>query len=150
MDGVLNSDAFFTEIGKTFVPGWDHIDPKAVARLNKIIAATGAVVVISSTWRRAFSMPVMQEMLDKAGFVGKIIGHTPMKLGYVRRGYEIKWWFDERAEDGLPPPEAFVCLDDDREMEPFEAQTVQTMWDEGLLDSHVEPAVAILNAKDNK
>lgn len=64
MDGVMNSHTFLTaqerrrEVKKTpldmaGIEGWaSMVDPKAVERLNRVIAATNARVVISSSGRR--------------------------------------------------------------------------------------------------
>ena len=68
-DGVLNSKEFFksprheeSEAGA--------LDPEAIARLNRLLAATGAVVVISSSWRHGYTVGALASMLESRGFVG--------------------------------------------------------------------------------
>ena len=56
-DGVLNSHAYFNARTEKFedVGEAGELDPTAVERLNRIIDATGALVVVSSSWRYARS-----------------------------------------------------------------------------------------------
>lgn len=48
--------------------GAPSLDPKCVARLNKIIKETGAKVVVHSTWINGFPLKVIQDRLQEAGF----------------------------------------------------------------------------------
>jgi hypothetical protein len=145
MDGVVNSDAYFKtlEAAKPNDQGLraydDMIDPKAVARLNRIITSTGAFVVLSSSWRHAHHHKAVEEMLRARGFGGTIIGATPRsvsnavreKRGDVHhasyRGHEIQAWLDEAAN----PIRSFVILDDDADMVHLAPRLVQTCYTTG-------------------
>lgn len=164
MDGVLNSTAFFDLLRKEDDLGfpkegsddwWCHmVDPVAVDRLNKILEATEAQVVISSSWRYHCTSNDMQRILDKRGLQGKVIGRTPTAsqvrgrgicLGqYVVRGHQIHTWILENPE--LEVENQFVILDD---MGPdsfvyLAPHLVRTSRERGLLDEHIEPAIQIL------
>lgn len=69
------------------------IDPLCVARLNRVIAATGAVVVISSIWKIQFDPKQMESILMERGFVGQVIDRTPTNHNR-RRWPEIKLWLE--------------------------------------------------------
>lgn len=151
-DGVVNSSRFCEELAvRTKAEGGSTatrhmIDPVAVARLNKLIEMTEAVVVVSSSWRKLFDVPMLQEILDAKGFVGKIVDVTPDLSGepiYLpnqrrERGYEIARWLKENAPDA-----EYVVLDDDGDMTAVQERFVQTTWMHGLLDEHIERALQL-------
>jgi hypothetical protein len=127
IDGVLNHQLFYkgqtlTEKKKELrkqakskeIERWDYglaqIDEESVSRLNDIIDATGAEVVLSSSWRINNVRGYMQQLLDAKGFCGKIIGYTPT-LGQ-QRGFEIEAWLHEYGDH----VDKYVILDDDSDM----------------------------------
>lgn len=142
VDGVLNSMPFLTS------PGYHarDLDRAAVARLNRILESVSpnAKVVVSSTWRHWMTQTM--EALVRAGFRGEVIGHTPLDpcpspAGLIvspSRTDEIRSWLAEH-----PDVHAYVCLDDEN-LPGLEERHVQTTFSTGLLDEHVERAVAIL------
>ena len=102
IDGVLNPQWWERKkpSDKYGVP----FDPKTVACLEKIIAETGANIVISSSWKN-MGLSVVQDMWRERGLPGKVIDITPDYLSesllcselnndYVlyERGCEIKGW----------------------------------------------------------
>jgi hypothetical protein len=160
-DGVLNNDL---ELADYFGKNKDNdcVVPEMIGRLNKIVEATGAKVVISSTWRNLFDLDVLSEKYLKGnGFIGEVIDKTPdhgRKISFCERsrglrGSEIKAWLD-KCEDNV---EAFVILDDDADMEPIMDHLVQTSFHSypadkvnperlgGLQDEHVQKAIDMLN-----
>jgi hypothetical protein len=155
IDGVINS-AFewvsTSERGPAPINTtlWDIHDltPKYIGRLNDIIAATGAKVVISSSWRIQYTYTQIEAMLKQQGFVGEVIGETPQfnrtPDGVVQdRGDEIKFWVN--ANDDI---DAFVILDDidfDGIINYYYPQFVHIKKSTGLLPKHVEKAIKILN-----
>ena len=93
-DGVLNSTAYQV---RRNAGGRLGLDPEAVVRLNRLIADTGAEVVVSSTWRLQRTRQQLQTELDAAGFRGIVRGATTKKTTkmpdgtYARpRGLEIQ------------------------------------------------------------
>lgn len=150
MDGVLNSNRWledrrkelFDRMQKTGEHPWRHvIDRRAVSRLNQIIEATSAKVVISSAWRHHHSWKKMQEYLDYHGFVGEVIGQTPAKMSLYDRWAEIHMWFS----DAETQPAHIVILDDIHDMGKFRRFHVWIDEEAGLQDEHVQQAIDILN-----
>lgn len=111
-------------------------DPRAVACLNRLVAESGADVVISSTWRIGHSLAEIDTALRFRGFQGRVIGATPFLQGEPR-GLEIQAWMDAQPE----PPEAFVILDDSSDMEHLLPKLVRTQGSVGLTEVDVDFAL---------
>ncbi len=137
-DGVLNSSRYFKKISKTNFDHQKMIDPEAIERLNKIIAATEAEVVISSSWRLVHKMSDLRGFLAKRGFRGLAIDRTPHLPGKIR-GDEVQDWLYHH-----PSVTHFVIFDDCEDMGYLSENLIRTDWDTGLLDMHVEKALKIL------
>ena len=161
MDGVLNSHEYFKatynerhnkEIEELYPEDgyWlSMIDPEKVSLLNQIIEATGAVVVISSSWRITNSYSDMQRLLDQKGFIGKIIGATPKTYqledgSWSCRGDEIQHWLDSVTNASIAKELKFVILDDNSDMGHLKERLILTTWQQGLLKEHVDRAIAML------
>lgn len=142
-DGVLNCST---------TPKECSLDREFVERLNLLLEVSGAVVVLTTTWRlTTFADPlagvtVCRNALDETGFRGEVIGLTPhlAKQGVpsIHRGLEIQAWLDAQPEK----PESFVILDDDSDMAHLIPYLVKTTMKEGLQDVHVKQALEILGS----
>lgn len=111
-------------------------DPAAVAALNHIVQATGAQIVVTSTWREEYSLAELRELLTRWGVMGAVIGQTP--LGQTRSG-EIQAWLETQ------PVERFVILDDHPGMDALQSNLVHTETEAGLTMREAEMAIALLN-----
>lgn len=138
IDGVLNKHDTKDKIS------WHTgIDPELVPKLKRIIEATDAKIVLSSTWRRQYGLADMRGFLAERGFEkAPFFDKTPV-TGH--RGTEIAKWLESCKFEGT-----FVALDDDRAVgdshvpERVRANWIQTLEHEGLTDEHVERAIKIL------
>jgi len=140
IDGVLNSRVFLAGLRPppglvADGPEWwaEMLDREAVGRLNRLLAETGASVVVSSSWRLGSTAEALQTILDLGGFEGAVVGVTP-HLSEQPRGEEIQRYLASH------PAEAFVILDDEDDMGELLSSLVRTSFDTGLLDEHVERA----------
>lgn len=155
IDGVLNSWRFYKNNalkGKkpSMLPD-DQIDPKAVGHLNEIIEATGALVVVSSTWRLNRTPKQLQEILNKFGFIGCIIGKTPSmhrdaEGKRLYRGDEIQYWLNDNKHIVV---DSFVIIDDDSDMAHLIARLFKTDMKGGLKKSHIGPIIGMLDTTQN-
>ena len=159
VDGVLNS-AHWWKV-RTGVPeeaneadyAYYSIDPSAVLRLNRLLDESGAICVLSSTWRTIYPLTRMQGYLKNRGFTGRLLGATPNHASHemtkddrgrwTRRGNEIQAWLDMLGP--RHQPESFVILDDDDDMAHLADRLVKTTFDHGLTDDDVKKALEILN-----
>ena len=154
IDGVLNSELFYSEksqneryndlvsvFPKHIAWGLCNIDPKAVKRLNRLVNATDAKIVVSSSWRTDSDLG---KIFEAAGINGRVYGTTPLSEKR-HRGLEIQKWLNMQTE-----PYNYVILDDDSDMLdkqlPYFIQTDWMKW--GLSDEDVEQAIHILNDTD--
>jgi hypothetical protein len=129
--------------------GWpqEHIDPAAIAVLNKIVEQTGAFVVVSSTWRIGVRRTEVNGWLRGAGFTGIVLALTPV-LG-KRRGFEIQAWLDAYNKAPLRrhgEVTHFVILDDDSDMEHLMPKLVQIDNSVGLTEADIPRIVAQLES----
>jgi hypothetical protein len=136
-DGTLNS----------FAMDCRRADPACVARLNRLIKASGAAIVVSSSLRiSGRTLTVLRLRLWSVR--GSMIGLTP-RLDRVpgedaTRGEEIQAWLDLH-----PDVTRFVILDDtDDGMDDLRPHLVQTDPLFGLTDDDVEKAIRILAGTD--
>lgn len=156
IDGVLNCERCFRSHRKQWEDAgkpplterlWSMIEPGHVKHLNKLLADTGAQVVISSSWR---GDPETPNILKENGVVMDCIGRTPGSWYekdsnmHSLRGEEIQKWMDTNLESQDPDDLAYVILDDDSDMLPHQ-HFVQTDWIHGLDEGHVHRATQILN-----
>lgn len=145
-DGVLNSVEYRTyrppldpkyDWGTPEHEDWS-LDRSAIARLNRITDATGAMVVVTSMWRLRRSRSDLRGILSRNGFTGKVLCKTPV-IG--TRGLEVREWLRSTSRK----VESFAILDDDDDFDAFGMdRLVQTSSDFGLLDEHVNACIAHL------
>lgn len=153
IDGVLNDQMWLHLFMDT------EIDKTRVARLAEIVKATGAVIVLSSSWR------VLPDELDETDiWVWKqlvdalheydmfIYDRTPVIS--MDRPLEIKTWLDQHKGQ----VEAFVSLDDDFRKEDYAKHGIEDCLVKisfycgehklgGLQPEHVKKAIEILGGK---
>nr|WP_244627323.1 HAD domain-containing protein [Microvirga tunisiensis] len=141
IDGVLVSGKAAAQSGDPkFLP------PGSIALVNEILEQTGALIVVSSTWRRDSDC---KDRLLRAGLLDRFhpVWQTPpfldrsrMKRRY-QRGCEIAVW------QSLNQAQRYAILDDAPDILPEQRPFhVKTDYETGLGPSHVEQAIRILNA----
>jgi hypothetical protein len=117
-------------------------DTVSVANLNKITDATGAKIVISSSWRAMHKLDELKQIFLNEGITGEIIGITPDSKYSVSRGKEIHTWLNDKWSS----VESFVILDDEvfdiKQL--FENNMVQTSMVLGLTEDFANKAIEIL------
>lgn len=122
-----------------------HLPPHKIALVKEVCDRTGAVIVVSSTWR--FSDDTRPRLLA-LGLPVHTDWRTPYggKVGSIylgdRRGGEIAAWLHSHPEISC-----YAIVDDDSDM--LETQLprfVQTPFVTGIDRAHVEQLVAILNS----
>ena len=153
VDGVLNSARWLRAGHMKQAPNAEHFDPAACARLERIIAATGCDLVLSSSWRIIATTQEIAEILHARGCPSaRFLGDTPhwrtVTSGAIvgahdRRGSEIQEWLDAHPEH-----RPFVILDDSDDMGPLLPRLVRTTWEDGLQDREVREAIGMLGAPE--
>lgn len=132
----------------------------SVAKLNEITDSTGAVIVLTSSWRRRIPSASLALGCHIAleGVTAQIIGQTPRLQARVwkdadghthngvPRGAEIQSWLDENDDVSI---ESFVIIDDDSDMIHLSDRLVcvKNGMETGLRAEHVEQAISLLSGK---
>ena len=142
VDGVLNNRHTRTRTCE----GWCFVDDFLVARVRKIVDATGAVIVLSSTWRDEWN--IKDESLNGSDFNELRAKFNEFGMDFFSRtgawqkrgrGWEIMDWL-ERHE----AIESFVILDDWNDMGPVRDHLILTNPSLGLTEENVQEAIKIL------
>lgn len=145
IDGVLNNANAPMKAQRPFtvLELSKDIDKDKVILLNKIVEETGAKIVISSSWRMSVDLDMIIETFNLQGFVGEIIGVTPMKLSCVDRGQEINWWLEKNEVDG------FAVIDDINfwGFNSFDDKCVLVSDDNGMTEEDVNEVIKVLNSE---
>lgn len=136
IDGVCNS-AEWARAGNDM---WHGTDPELVKLVRQIIAKTGCLVVLSSTWRlypeaRAVVMRDVCHFID----VTKDM-QAGAKRGIVERGVEVQEWLDRH-----PSVEQYAILDDDPDFLPNQ-WLFKTTFEKGITEEIAEAVIAHLTA----
>lgn len=136
------------------------LDPDKMALIGRILDATDAKIVISSSWRRFSLEKTIKEITDTSKFnVGDnpfpypdaVIGVTERMYSFcypdndrhfgLPRGVEIQHYIDTHKEI-----EQYVILDDDCDMLLCQANNfIRTNTYEGISELDAEKAIVILN-----
>lgn len=143
-DGVLNSEPWLLPFALSsgderlgdvdFMRGL--IDRRNLAHLQRIVTATAARIVISSSWRETLSLDALRDILSSHGLVAEIPGVTP--TGQTRRR-AIEGWLAAH-----PEVTRYVVLDD-LDLGPW-TQHVHTDVQQGLTDADADRAIGVLLA----
>lgn len=159
IDGVLNHCDTRSPPPTPTEPRPLPIAPECVARLNQLIAETGAKIVISSSWRLYVPWQDLGPALARHGLIAEVVGATPdlvndtvwlerwhLRTGApftyesLERGWEIREWLAAH-----PEVTSFVILDDCSDMAELKPWLVLTHPNTGLDDPDVERAKWLLD-----
>jgi hypothetical protein len=123
VDGVLNSRGKWAGCDlANLTDSGTRIDPLAVARLKRIVDATDAKIVVSSTWRLNHFDDLRIYLWLHDGLRNRVIGATPDHHGQPR-GSEIQEWLDSHPGGAVW---SFVILDGDADMVHLMPRLVKT------------------------
>jgi hypothetical protein len=120
---------------------WDRygdLDPACMQVLNEIVAAGGADVVVSSTWRHGKTVAELQRILEAGGFVGRVLDKTPSDIRGATRGEEIAAWLADHLVGG------YVIIDDHAGMGELRSHLLLTQPAHGLQPADVPRALTLL------
>lgn len=132
IDGVLNSTRSAAAYGGYPWPGthkprdWHKFDPVAVALLQRVCRRSGAVCVLSSSWRLGMTDSDRNDLAAHLGI--EIIGVTRPTLAREQRGNQIADWLAAH-----PEVTTWAIVDDDSDMLPKQMERfVKVRGEDGL------------------
>lgn len=153
VDGVLNSTST-----KETCEGLTGIDSSKVKLLKKIVDATGAQIVLSSTWRDGWAangkytedwhgnmLHYLFDKLDEENIT--VFSRTPFSDPvHPHRGKEIKKWLDGQKKE---PIDNYIIIDDDTfdivDTNLHKGHVIETSYKRGLRSGAVNMAIQMLN-----
>lgn len=142
VDGVFVTEKFVRkEFARTGKPQGRTFDPEAVAECDRILAATGADIVVSSVWRMGRSLDELDQLFKDQGFKNaRIVGKTGITSHGVR-GREIQDYLNTLSIQ----PDKFAIIDDDSDMEHLTPLLFKTSWVTGLTPQIADKVIEFLN-----
>ena len=142
-DGVLNTEQYQAQLavnGKPTKDTWGPLfDPLAVENLRRILDATNAQIVISSSWRYVHSLDSLRMMWKVRELLGEIRDTLACGATYISRGEEIEYWLkrNERPD--------YVIIDDLDDFSPAQRyHYVETNPIVGISEVDAQNAIEIL------
>ena len=139
VDGVLNNGAWASEMYAQGIRVYeDHIlEDRALGLLKRIVYATGARVIVSSSWRHdREAYRKLQEQLFRHGI--RAFGRTGG--ADTDRGEDIRLYLEQH-----PSVEQFAILDDDNDVGEYVDHLIQTDPDRGLTGAEAFRCIRLLN-----
>ena len=134
INGVLETSSLNAE-GLSF-------DPKCVEALNTLIERYDPEIIITSSWRVAYSLKALREWFKRESVCGEIIDVTPSNyLGSKTRGGEIQMWREQNNAENTP----MLVLEDYADISPYDLCSVITDSNTGLTAEDVAKAMDILD-----
>lgn len=116
-----------------------------IALLNEVLRAVPEVqLVMSSDWRRNFSLGIQNELFKARGLIKPFVSYT-LIFPKAERGDEIEAWLDDHA-DGVANTVFAVVDDQSRDnLIPVRHRLITTGSWVGLLPEHVTALINMLN-----
>ena len=128
------------------------VEQRLITHIKEIVDATGAKIVLSSTWRKDWAFDLMngkdwhylREEFAKQDLY--FLDYTPSRRD-SHRGEEIKEWLESTEYD----VESYVIIDDEifdiRDL--HKGHMVKTSFNDGITKGGVDIAIKILKKEDN-
>jgi hypothetical protein len=144
-DGVLNTEQYQAQLavdGKPKKDAWGPLfDPRAVGNLRKIIEATGAAIVISSSWRYIHRLGSLRMMWEVRELPGEILDTLPTGATYISRGEDIECWLNQHRQP------KYVIIDDLNDFYPSQLDRyIEINPIVGITDADAVRAIEIFKA----
>ena len=160
-DGVLNTENYNLVLkrkGKICQDEYGALfDPNAVKQLKRIVDATGADIVIESSWKY-LGLDAMKELWEIRNLPGRVIDITPSSVSdeYLSnvdldnldasmlhcKGLEISSWLSEKGQSNT----RYVIIDDEYVvLESQSSNFILIIPYEGITEEQANQAISILN-----
>jgi hypothetical protein len=148
IDGVLNSNDWYVKTRGVGGYNGGDVDPECIELINDLIDATGAKIIMSSSWRSDYENSC-EYLYDNGLYCDAIIGKTPhfcytCQNDDIRstlcRGNEIQYVLESKDIT------SYVIFDDDQDMLYSQKDNfIHIDYMHGITKEHIEQAIKILN-----
>lgn len=142
-DGVLNTEQYQAQLtvdGKPTKDTWGPLfAPPAVENLRRILDATNAAIVISSSWLYIHNLDSLRTMWVTRDLPGEILDSLACGATYISRGEEIEYWLERNERPD------YVIIDDLDDFSPAQRDHyVETNPIVGISEADAQKAIEIL------
>ena len=146
-DGVLNTEEYQALLAVEGKPGKDAWGPlfasRAAGYLHKIVVATDARIVISSSWRYIHRLGSLRMMWNVRELPDEIYDVIPAGASYISRGEEIDYYLKTHSVEN------YVIIDDlDDFTKSQHSHLVETNPIVGITEKDAKKAIEILTASE--
>lgn len=135
IDGVICLD-------RSGRPWTKPFDIYCVEQLNRIVANTGARLVMTSSWRIGKDLPELRWRMLQRSVIGDVCGKTPV-ISYPKRMDEIDQWLT--AEGCALSVTKYVIIDDDADIIDPQRNAVFCTGNDGLTHALADSVIRMLN-----
>lgn len=140
IDGVLTHDKADHKLDGTSL----LYDPKCVNRLNRLISAREAKLVVCSQWGIGQTVESMQKMLTDMGVVGEVIELVPNLSNDCYTRYDkIAAWLENYPNKGII--EGLVLIDDNSSTRHLYRKVNTSRKRGGMLEKHLSGALEAID-----
>lgn len=146
IDGVLNTDRWEAYLLSNGLPLGDEFgilfDENSVTHLAEIITATGADIVVHSTWKLDKSLDWIRLLWQKRKLPGHIFDITPNIPPHYSKMEEIESWLIKHQYVSN-----YIILDDECEFSPIQlSHLIDIDPSIGITEFNTKEAIAKLNS----
>ena len=141
IDGVMVPASSWRKL-EILEDGFPEFSSRATAALNKIITATNADIVLTTSHKHSFTLEGWVEIFKTRGVIVNNVSRLPQNINTLSRKQELLEWFN--PENSL---EKFIIIDDDKSLnglpENLKNRLIQTSGSVGLTDYLADEALGI-------
>lgn len=142
IDGVMVPASSWRKL-EILGDGFPEFSSKATEALNKIISATNADLVLTTSHKHSFTIEGWIEIFKTRGVIVNKVSRLPENSNNISRKQELLEWFN--AENST---EKFIIIDDDKSLnglpENLKNRLIQTSGSVGLTDYLADEALQIV------
>ncbi|WP_318640268.1 HAD domain-containing protein [Flavobacterium ardleyense] len=148
IDGVMIPASSWRKL-EILEDGFPQFSSRATDALNKIITATNADIVLTTSHKHSFTLEGWIEIFKTRGVIVNNVSRLPQSINNLSRKQELLDWFT--SENSL---EKFIIIDDDKSLnglpENLKNRLIQTSGSVGLTDYLADEAVGIVESISKK
>ncbi|TXD84837.1 hypothetical protein ESY86_03845 [Subsaximicrobium wynnwilliamsii] len=146
IDGVMVPANSWRQL-KILEDGFPEFSSRATQALNKIIAKTGADIVLTTSHKTLFSLEQWAAIFNHRHIQVNNISRLPDNVSLLNRKDELLKWFESQDTN-----QGFIIIDDDKSLnalpDVLKNKLIQTSASVGLTDYLANEALEILSKFD--
>ena len=143
IDGVMVPASSWRKL-EILGDGFAEFSQRATDALNKIILATNADIVLTTSHKHSFTLEGWIDIFKNRGIIVNNVSRLPPNMTNLTRKQELLEWFTDENSS-----EKFIIIDDDKSLnglpEILKNKLIQTSGSVGLTDYLADEALKIIS-----